>query len=176
MLNFYVPFLPPSIAIVQSVVEGGLTLDSTKKKSGLFSSRHFICKQHYPGTHTLWPKNMTYDKATQNSIFSRKKELRVFQRSWLNMSLFQKNPAPMEIKSALPPKPKTQNAPRPKTRNFMDMVVFLQKESKKSRRPLNWRTRFRPQNCGQKFYGHKDFSDCFQATFKWGNHSTVGCS
>ena len=25
--------------------------------------------------------------------------------------------------------------------------------------PKNWRSHFRPQNCGQKFYGHEDFSD-----------------
>ena len=42
---------------------------------------------------------------------------------------FRKIPAPIKIKSALPPPPEAQNTP-PKTRNFMDMEVFLQKERK----------------------------------------------
>ena len=25
---------------------------------------------------------------------------------------------------------------------------------------IKWRTHFRPRNCGQKFYGHQDFSEC----------------
>ena len=39
----------------------------------------------------------------------------------------------------------------------MGMAVFLQKERNFSRRPQNWRSHFRPQNCGQKFYGNEDF-------------------
>ena len=46
----------------------------------------------------------------------------------------QKNPRAHKNKIGSPP-PKTQNAPPSKTRNFMDMEVFLQKESKNSRRP-----------------------------------------
>ena len=41
----------------------------------------------------------------------------------------------------------------------MDMEVFLQKEHRNSRRPWSWRSHFRPQNCGQAFYGHEDFSE-----------------
>ena len=63
-----------------------------------------------------------------------------------------KIPAPI-----LPPPPKSQNTPPSKTRNFMDMEVFLRKESKTSRRPENWRTHFRPQNRRQDFNGHEVF-------------------
>ena len=58
-----------------------------------------------------------------------------------------------------PPPPQPKNTPPPpKTRNFMD-IGFLQKERIFSRRPSNWRSHFRPQNCGHEFYGHEDFSD-----------------
>ena len=39
----------------------------------------------------------------------------------------------------------------------MGMGGFQRKEPKKTRRPQTWRGHFRPQNCGQKFYGHEDF-------------------
>ena len=73
---------------------------------------------------------------------------------WLKL---RKIPAPIKIKSALPP-PQTQ-IPPPKTRNFMDMEVFLQKERRNSRRPSNWHRHFRPQNCGHEFYEHEDCSE-----------------
>ena len=44
-----------------------------------------------------------------------------------------KIPAPIKIKSALPPQPKYP--PPKKIRNFMDKEVFLQKERRNSRRP-----------------------------------------
>ena len=46
--------------------------------------------------------------------------------------IIRKIPAPIKIKSALPPpqKEKTSPPPLPKTRNFMGMEVFLQKERK----------------------------------------------
>ena len=49
---------------------------------------------------------------------------------------FRKIPAPIKIKSALPPSPPNpQYLPPRKTRNFIDMEVFLQKKSRNSRRP-----------------------------------------
>ena len=39
------------------------------------------------------------------------------------------------------------------------MGVCQQKEPKNARRPSNWRSHFRPQNCGRKFYGHHALSD-----------------
>ena len=63
--------------------------------------------------------------------------------------------APIKIKSALPPPP-----PKPPLkRGILWTRVFLQKERIFSRRPQNWRSHFRPQNCGHEFYGHEDFSD-----------------
>ena len=50
------------------------------------------------------------------------------------LGVSQKNPAPIKIKSALPPpNPKSPPAQK-KTRNLMDMEVFLQKEHRNSRR------------------------------------------
>ena len=51
------------------------------------------------------------------------------------VSLFRKIPAPIKIKSALPPPPKLKYPPPKKTRNFVDMEVFLQKERRNSRCP-----------------------------------------
>ena len=67
------------------------------------------------------------------------------------------NPRAHKNKNRHSPPQKTQNTP-PKTRNFMDMV-FLAERTHFSRRPKNWRSHFRPQNCGQKIYGHEDFSE-----------------
>ena len=41
----------------------------------------------------------------------------------------------------------------------MGMGIFQQKEPKNARRPQNWCSQFRPQNCGRKFYGHHAFSE-----------------
>ena len=41
----------------------------------------------------------------------------------------------------------------------MGMGVFRQKEPKNARRPLNWRSHFRPQSCRRKFYGRRAFSE-----------------
>ena len=47
--------------------------------------------------------------------------------------------------------------PLPKRRNLMGMGFFQQKEPKNARRPSNWRSHFRPQNCGRINYGHEAF-------------------
>ena len=36
---------------------------------------------------------------------------------------------------------------------------FSSRKNAFSRCPQNWRSRFRPQNCGQTLYGHEDFSE-----------------
>ena len=63
----------------------------------------------------------------------------------------QKNPRAHKNRIGTPP-PKPKMPLPPKTRNFMDMEVFLRKERISSRRPSNWRSHFRPQNCGHEFY------------------------
>ena len=112
------------------------------------------CSAHsHNQTKTWWPSS--------NSSWMPRRSLNLLPLG--DCFLCRKIPAPIKIKSALPPPPKTQNPPPPpqKMRNFMDMEVFQQKEGIFSRCPSNWRSHFRPQNCGQEFHGHEDFSDLY---------------
>ena len=53
----------------------------------------------------------------------------------------------------------TSPPPPPKRAILWAYGVFQQKEPKHARRPLNWGSHFRPQNCGRKSYGHQAFSE-----------------
>ena len=89
----------------------------------------------------------------------------------ISRDTFQKNPRAHKNKIGTSPPP--QNPTPPKTRNFMDMGFPAERTQSFfffSRRPWNWRSHFRPQNCGHEFYGHKAFSEPFNqqdASITW---------
>ena len=76
----------------------------------------------------------------------------------VHRDLIRKILAPVKVKSALPPPPQKnpKYPPPPQTRNFMDMVSPAER-AHFSRRPQNWRSHFRPQNCGQKILRTRGF-------------------
>ena len=79
-----------------------------------------------------------------------------------------KIPAPIKIKSALPPPPKTQiNPPPPKRRNLycMDMGFLLQKERIFPGAHKIGAAISRPRIADKKFYGHEDFSENGKVNF-----------
>ena len=81
----------------------------------------------------------------------------MFAAKW-STHFCQKSPrAPIKIESALPPPPNPKYPPL--KRGILWTWVFPAERAHFSRRPQNWRTHFRPQNYGHKFYRHEDFSD-----------------
>ena len=81
---------------------------------------------------------------------------------FLLRSLFQKNPRAHKNKIGTSPPPQKPKKPKilpPLKRGILWTWLFLQNGRIFSRRPQNWRSHFRPQNRGQKFYGHEDFSE-----------------
>ena len=84
-------------------------------------------------------------------------------RSWFP-NFFRKIRAPIKKKIGTPPPPKkTQIPPPPLKRGILWTRFFLQKERIFQASIKLTRAHFRPQNCGQKFYGHEDFSDFLSA-------------
>ena len=81
-------------------------------------------------------------------------------RKYQQLFQTQKNPRAHKNKIGTPPPcpPKPKIPPPPKTRNFMDMGFSCRTDAFFPGVHKIWRSHFRPQNCGQKFYGHKDFS------------------
>ena len=74
--------------------------------------------------------------------------------------LCQKNPRAHKNKiGTSPPPPKTQSTHPPLKRGILWTWLFPQ-NGRIFQASKKWRSHFRPQNCGQKFYGHEDFSDC----------------
>ena len=73
--------------------------------------------------------------------------------------------APIKIKSALPPPPPPKNPKNPKyppplKRGILWTWRFSSRTDAFFQAPIkNRRSHFRPQNCGQKVYGHEDFSE-----------------
>ena len=91
-------------------------------------------------------------------------------RPCMVQDLFRKIPAPIKTKSALPPPPNPKSPPPPnpkspsppKKRGILWTWRFSCR--KKAFFPgvhKSWRSNFQPQNCGQEFYGHEDFSDLY---------------
>ena len=79
----------------------------------------FLCKTHHMGPHQ-YPHEGAHGNLTVLTKMCTKVCLVNFHMSYFHM--IRKIPAPIKIKSALPPpQKKTQNTPPKKTRNFMDM-------------------------------------------------------
>ena len=89
-----------------------------------------------------------------NEVGRRNTQMSTKERKCKYPQRIRKIRASIKIKSALPPPP-----PPPPQKGEFYGHGFSCRRNAFFQVSINWRTHFRPQNCGHEFYGHEDFSE-----------------
>ena len=111
--------------------------------------------------HSGWPRK-SYEKATNAVLLDKRgprKPRKSLEKVTSSKNVTSKRTNPHahnnKIGTSTPPSKKSQHPP--KRRNFMGIGGFPAERTKKCQAPINWRSHFRPQNCGRRLYGHHAF-------------------